>query len=236
VTPTTHEIKLKMAQGIPLEVALLDAWAVDPLDRQAALQGTTIELSPEAEREMRAGWEQWLDRAREDVRNRDWEGALAKLDRAPQLGLFADWWQLGCLTPDEFRALLPGVWSGAEPDDTDPLWLKLWTEAAKSGRVEQEPMPEGDPLTIYRGEPEVPKSKTRGIAWSLERDVAKFFALRRPWSDGTGVVLETTVPRDAVLGYVTDRQEAEIIVTPKHVKVTAIHAVTEADRPERKQP
>ena len=131
--------------------------------------------------------------------------------------------------------MLPGTWSRSEPDDTDPRWLALWTDAAESGRVETDPLPDGDPLTIYRGEPEAPAAGPRGIGWSLSRDTATSFALRPRWSQGTGVILEGSVPRRDVLGYVTHRNEAEVIVEPKHVRVTAIHAVTEADRPEREE-
>ena len=59
------------------------------------------------------------------------------------------------------------------------------------------------------------------------------FALRLPWSDGSGVVLEGFVPRDAVLGYITDRNEQEVIVQTKYLKVVGMTTVTEADRPEK---
>ena len=204
--PTIDEIKAERVAGASREIALLTAWA----------KGHPL-----------------LDRAREAVEQRDWESALHYLDSHQRLGLYADWWQFGCLTIEEFRRDFPSVWTDAEPDDTKPLWLELWTQAAQTGRVEQEPLPDGDPVTIYRGEPEAPKRKTRGISWSLDRDVAVFFALRN--ARGTGVVIEGTVPRHAVLGYLTEREESEVIVPTKHITVIGITSVSEADRPAREE-
>ena len=218
-----------------IEIELLDKWAEDPIDRDRR-SGIAPDHTTEQEAHFRAVWRRRMEQAREDVLRRDWASALDKLDKSERLGLLSEWWNEDCLTLEELRAALPGTWSRSEPDDTDPEWLALWTDAAESGRVETDPLPDGDPLTIYRGEPEAPAAGSRGIAWSLSRDTATFFALQPPWSQGTAIVLEGSVPRRDVLGHVTDRNHAEVIVEPKHVRVTAIHAVAEADRPEREEP
>ena len=178
--------------------------------------------------------EQNHDLAAEAVRRRDWGRALGSLSSSFALPMLAAWWRAGCLTVEELRTVLPSAWSRAEPNDASPKWLQLWREAAGSGgRIEEEPLPAGGPLTVYRGEAKEPRRKTRGIAWTLSRDVAIRFALRLPWSDGSGVVLEGLVPRDAVLGYITDRNEQEVIVQTKYLKVVGMTTVTEADRPEK---
>ena len=175
--------------------------------------------------------------ADEAVRRRDWGRALGSLSSGFALPLLAEWWRAGCLTAEELRTELPSAWSRSEPNDTSPKWLQLWREAAGSGgRIEEEPLPTGDPLTVYRGEAKAPRRKTRGIAWTLSPDVAIRFALRLPWSDGSGVVLEGVVPRDAVLGYITDRNEQEVIVQTKYLTVVGMTTVTTADRPDRKTP
>lgn len=205
--PSAAEIRALMDDGASKEVAILRAGAGSHL------------LVP---------------RACEAVERREWLVALTLLNRPERLGIFMDWWQFDCLTREEFRRDLPEVWSDAEPDDTKPLYLRMWREAAKSGRVEEAPLPDGDPLTVYRGEPEKPARKTRGIAWSLDRDVAVKFALRS--RRGSGVVIEGTVPRAAVLGYVTDRSEAEVILSTTDLKVKSVTAVTQADWRPRPDP
>ena len=172
--------------------------------------------------------------ADEAVRRRDWGRALGSLSSGFALPLLDAWWRAGCLTAEELRNALPSAWLRSEPNDASPKWQQLWREAAGSGgRIEEEPLPTGDPLTVYRGEAKAPRRKTRGIAWTLSRDVATWFALRPPWSDGSGVVLEGVVPRAAVLGYVTYGNEQEVIVQTKYLTVVGMTTVTEADRPEK---
>jgi hypothetical protein len=216
----------------PLEIEFLEKWAEDPIDRQRRLGIAPHYTSEqEQEQELRANWQMRLQRAREAALQRDWDRALDLMEKPSRLGLLSDWWHQCDMTDEELRAVLPGTWSDAEPDDTEEQWLALWVDATESGRVETEPLPEGDPLTIYRGEPAEPGDGALGIAWSLDRDVATFFALRPPWSSGTGVVIEATVPRSAILGYVTDRNESEVIIDPLVATVQSIINVTEADRP-----
>lgn len=232
--PTTADLVAQRKPGKAPAVAILDAWLANREAAELATEAMVSNMTPEMAATFAEGRAYRAARLREHVERREWEAAFGILGNQGSLGPLSDWWQFGCLTLDELRAVLPGVWSGAEPDDTDPLWRRLWTAAAEPGRLETgDPLPEGDPLVIYRGEPEAPSRKTRGIAWTLDRAVAVFFALRPPWSDGTGVVIEGRVPRSAVLGYVTDRQESEVIVATKHVKVTGMTPVTEADRPPR---
>jgi hypothetical protein len=153
---------------------------------------------------------------------RQWQAALDGVPASIRLGLLTDWWELGCLTITELRSVLPRTWTRSEPDDTDGRWLRLWADASAPGRLELEPLPDGDPLTIFRGESGSVPREPRGIAWSLARDVAVFQALQPPGhQDRSGVLVEGRVPRRAVLGYVTDRGGAAVIVGPGSVHVLA---------------
>jgi hypothetical protein len=207
MTDTTTWTPGSVTDDVSVEIELLRKWAEDPIDKER------------------------LQRAEDAVLQRDWDQALILIEKPSRLDLLSEWWWEGCLFDEELRAVLPGMWSNAEPDDTKEQWLALWVDAARSGRVETDPLPGGDPLTIYRGEPAEPEDGPRGIAWSLDRDVATWFALRLPWSSGTGVVIEATVPRSAILGYITDRDESEVIVDPLMATVQGITKVTEDNRP-----
>lgn len=227
---TTTWASGSVTEDEPLEIEFLEKWAEDPIDRQRRL-GIAPQYTSEQDQEQRAIWQMRLQRAKDAVLRCDWDLALGLIERPSRLGLLSEWWHQCDMTDEELRAVLPGTWSDAEPDDTEEQWLALWVDAAESGRVETQPLPEGDTLTIYRGEPAKPDGELKGIAWSLDRDVATFFALRPSGSSGTGVVIEATVPRFAILGYITDRNESEVIIDPLVATVQSIINVTEAESP-----
>jgi hypothetical protein len=62
-----------------------------------------------------------------------------------------------------------------------------------------------------------------GYSWTLDRGIANGFA-RRLAGDSPRVLIGT-VPRDAVLAYLIERDEAEIIVRPEDVTVSATEAL-----------
>jgi hypothetical protein len=115
---------------------------------------------------------------------------------------------------------LPDLWSGSDPDDTDPRYLKVWREAyaLKGGTLKQTPqsrrLPRREWLTIYRGQD---RGAPFGIAWSLDRDVAMKFArgaATRQW-DRSGVIYVAQVRRESVLGWMPNRHEAEVVIDPE---------------------
>jgi hypothetical protein len=156
----------------------------------------------------------------------DWRGALSWIERPFRLFTLAEWRQYAQITHAQFRELLPWVWSDAEPDDTDRTWLRMWQAAVTGGpnvggRV-GDPLPTtvGDPLRVYRGQHGV--NDKRGIAWSLDPDIAKMFAVRFNPNE-FGAILRGTVARKDVLAYVHDsgRGENEVVCDPRRVHVTS---------------
>lgn len=126
--------------------------------------------------------------------------------------------ELGRVKPEEAYALLPEVWSGSDPDDTEPRFLEFWKAAYRWH--ESRPFFDGKKLpgmrpTLYRGQDRI--AKGAGIAWSLSKTVAKRFA-RGAWarqSDRDGIILVAkNVPASLVMAYITGRGEEEIIVDP----------------------
>lgn len=135
-----------------------------------------------------------------------------------RLGYIIDLLDEGKLTPEWVYARLADEWSGSDPDDTDPRFLLHWRRAWEAnGRQpltdEGKALPAQDVLTIYRGQD---VGDVSGIAWSLDRQVAERFAkgaaLRQ--AHRPGIVIKRMVWREQVLGYMTGRKEAEVIVDP----------------------
>lgn len=126
-------------------------------------------------------------------------------------------WDEGLITDEQAFADLPSAWSGADPDDTDERFFRLWLEAfiANGHRTlrDGKPLPRRRLLTIYRGQDE---DAPFGLAWSLDAKVAVKFAngAATRQHGRNGVVYEAMVKRTEVMGYMTGRNEAEVIVHP----------------------
>lgn len=133
--------------------------------------------------------------------------------------------EAGAVTRTALLEMLPDLWRGSDPDDTDPRFLALWREAwAAGGRrtiLDRDPLPAervSGPggrkyYRVFRGQEDGARI---GIAWSLDRAVAERFAkgagLRAPTKNP--VVYEARIHHRAVLAYLTMRGEAEVVVNP----------------------
>lgn len=115
---------------------------------------------------------------------------------------------------------LPDWWRGSDPDDTDPRFLALWRAAwERNGKrpvCDDKPFPR-HPRTVYRGQD---ADAPIGIAWTLDLSVAKAFANGRGLrqSGRPGVVFGGVVSPKNVLGYLTRRHEAEVVIDPTNVR------------------
>ena len=75
-------------------------------------------------------------------------------------------------------------------------------------------------LTIYRGTTEA-EGYLYGVCWTLDREKAIWFAtkhMRFRNFDSPPVLLTATVRRRDVCGYMTDREEQEILITPDRLQ------------------
>jgi hypothetical protein len=148
------------------------------------------------------------------VRRGDLVGALNLYGHADRLNAVVRWWQAG---RGPLRDVLAQAWTSTEwPGDP----IVLWRAIAAGDRIEDgEPMPTGDPLTIYRGQGV--DDEYVGISWTLDRSRAEWFAatIPRVGPREDGVVIEGRVARSAILGYLTARNESEVIVDPLDVAI-----------------
>lgn len=72
-----------------------------------------------------------------------------------------------------------------------------------------------DEFTIYRGVGR--KSKRTGISWTRNKEIAEWFMNR--WEDEGGYMLMATVKKENCLAYINARNEEEIIVDTRYIKI-----------------
>lgn len=86
---------------------------------------------------------------------------------------------------------------------------KKKTESALSG------MP--DVLTIYRGQTKVGTPVDKAHSWTLDRNIANFFATRR--GKDKAEIITATVNKKDVIEYISDRGEKEVLVRYKDLNI-----------------
>ncbi len=123
--------------------------------------------------------------------------------------------------------VLPGLWRGSDPDDTDSRFLALWNEARDlhGGTIldnEDRPLPVhtdvyGDPwLVLYRGQLTLDEP---GIAWTTDYAIARKFSSNgglRGVNRVGHVLARRAHPKDA-LAYLTGRSESEVVIGPANL-------------------
>lgn len=77
------------------------------------------------------------------------------------------------------------------------------------------PIPEfiADAVRVWRGTAGIPVSTARkGYSWTLNRDTACWFAMRKGRPDGNPLVLVADVPRSEIALYTNERDESEVLL------------------------
>lgn len=116
--------------------------------------------------------------------------------------------------------LVTDVWQMSDrPGVDEDLWVTFYGNDMPPGRRAAMNSDElavfdalPDVVTLYRGA--LPQHR-KGMAWSLERRVAEFFATEHGRRAADGLVYCVQVPRSAMLVYYSWREEAEVLVLPK---------------------
>jgi len=145
-------------------------------------------------------------------------------------------WVNAKVDDETFFRLLPELWRGSDPDDTDRAYLEMWARAHELNGYETvtdgDPLPKPDDdgyLTVYRGQEMVDDNVIigwgedhlpLGIAWSTSEAVAQKFA------NGAGVraslskpiVYKARVLVQDVFAYLTGRNEHEVILNPEFLR------------------
>ncbi len=72
-----------------------------------------------------------------------------------------------------------------------------------------------DVVTVYRGVTSYNAKNVKALSWTLNRDTAEWFAHR--FSE-QGTVYEAQIPKEHICAVFLGRNEAEVIVDPKHLR------------------
>ena len=80
-----------------------------------------------------------------------------------------------------------------------------------------------DEVTIYRGGNSASVPYDEAYSWSLDINVANFFAARRGYSDG--YIATATVNKNDILDYFPNNSEKEILVNPNKIKIEDVRTI-----------
>lgn len=146
--------------------------------------------------------------------------ALWRVGSYSRLEFTIDQLDKGNATLDKVIPILPQLWSGSDPDDTNQRFFDLWLLAYEANDYktiydEGKKLPWKKILTIYRGQDE---GAPAGIAWSLSEEIAQKFAngaATRQYNRA-GIIYKAKIARKNVIAYLTGRGEQEVIVNPLH--------------------
>ncbi len=145
------------------------------------------------------------------------------------------------MTDRVFWKTLADVWT-----DSENLWqdTRLIRRLLSNPRPHREEMMTAeerqalkrmpDAITIYRGYSG--RGTWRGWSWTIDKDKGEWFARRPPGpmqdSPSDPTLVEATVNKAHVIAYITERDESEIVVDPRRVKIGS----TTVLKPRRKKP
>ena len=97
----------------------------------------------------------------------------------------------------------------------DKLNLIFQQPHKKIGQKFIETLPET--VTIYRGEGDKSTPVEKALSWTLSKEVAFFFACKN--SNTGSSIYKAQIKREAILDYLDDRNEEEILAFPEDVKI-----------------
>jgi len=128
---------------------------------------------------------------------------------------------LGCDDP----SLVANVWVDSENIwQHKKTWIHIWTKMPDprltmdaNERTVYNCMP--DTVTIHRGIKN-PRHNRIGLSWTRDKERAVWFAHRLAMKTDKPTVIDATVEKRHVLAFFNGRGEEEVVVLPKHVKVT----------------
>jgi hypothetical protein len=127
---------------------------------------------------------------------------------------------MDCLTDVEFWSALGDVWTSTEIPGKYGPWIELFN-FPRPGRsalmtaedhVSFSALP--DIVRLYRGQ--IP-TKKRGMSWTTDLSIARWFAKRNNDRDNTAAVFTAEVPKARFLAYFTDRNESEAVIDPRRI-------------------
>jgi len=176
----------------------------------------------------RAGWSAFRPAFQAALQNRELEAMGGN-----RIGRIVYWYMGGALTEERLRTLLATWWASGEGHSTYGTGRLVAVFQAAGFVTDTAGVgPPAGELTVYRGV--TAGRNRRRISWTLEPDIAAWFARRYALMDGRGAVLAAEVSPRHVLGIFHERQEAEVVVNWRGLR--NIREVERVDRPSEHRP
>lgn len=162
------------------------------------------------------------------LKAKDFGAYLAMFEKPYRLPELDRMYSEGILTEAQTRRQLAWVWSNIEfPHQYGDMPLDLFRAVGFTHDIEVADRPkknahlhrasdilEWKTAPIFRGQRH---GDPYGISWTLDRDMAIWFASRLRRAGEVPLLVSGTVARPRTLGYFTGRGEAEIVVAPEDV-------------------
>lgn len=159
-------------------------------------------------------YEQQKKRAEEALLSGDIERYIWTHERPFRLMYLSTLFTSGQIDRVQLKKVLPSVWSDAEPAD-ELEWEYLFQEAGFCSDATSDELEalSGSSVDLWRGGN---ISDFPGLAWSLRRETAEFFAKRFNASYPT--LWRARAKFNDVYAYIVGRSEAEVVIAPELVK------------------
>lgn len=151
------------------------------------------------------------------VSQQDWERVIWLHERPYRLNKLEDLWVSGTINLHDLKELLPQVWTDAEPAE-EMRWVHLFEEAgfcSDANEEQLEKLRQWTAVTVYRGGS---KKGDLGLAWSLSRQTAEWFAYRFLRANETPYLWSGVVSTKAIYAYIVGRSEEEVVIDPSRVE------------------
>lgn len=125
------------------------------------------------------------------------------------------------LSREDFSKILSCAWIESENPNCDPnvgqrKLISMFKDAAPDVLMDETEREElnalEDPVTVYRGVTSYNADHVRAMSWTLNYDVAKWFAHR---FGEEGTVYQAQINKEHILALFNGRNESEIIVDPQ---------------------
>ncbi len=128
------------------------------------------------------------------------------------------------LSQADFSGMLAEAWIASEAPNLDRNigkngLLSMFRQADPALLMTEEERNElemlDNPVTVYRGVTSYNSKNIKVLSWTLDPDVAEWFAHR---FDGVGTVYQAEIGKKDIFAFFNRRNESEVIVNPQHLK------------------
>jgi len=128
------------------------------------------------------------------------------------------------LSEKDFGQILSSAWIANEAPNSDPniskhRFVRMFRATSPEYLMDAEELSQlqemDDTVTIYRGVTSHNQTSIKALSWTLDRDKAEWFAHR---FGEEGTVYEAQIDKENILALFNGRNEAEVIVDPRHLK------------------